>query len=103
MEFRGHLNTPVSKTIILFCDEVTKHFKADEDPTDITDRFFKCIEDDTRLLTAYRKLEKKFGRMSLNAQIGRWIKDSYTLNNGEVVPAKLSTLITAYTTHSTST
>ena len=91
--------SPVSENVKRFCEKVAGDFEVGDDVTHVTDRFFKHVED--RYLEAYKLLVQTVGgTLSLNSQIGRWIKDHYQLGNIDVVPARQSKLIRAYTTHS---
>lgn len=100
--FRAVIGSPVATDVVGFCLKVAERFdaKLPNGAGDITDRFFKQIEDRADLLKEYSSLKTKFGQRSLNAQIGRWIKDNYGLENGPNAAAQLSKLIKGYTTHS---
>lgn len=99
---KGPALPPGADIVSAFCQSVAREFKIGDDVTDITDRFFEFIEKNDSLIKDYKELEIVLGRHRLNIMIGRWVKEYYDLKNIEFVPARRSSLIQAYTTHSRS-
>lgn len=78
-----------------FIDEVLNQFAGD-----ITDKVFLMIQNDPKLMEKYLKLINKSDLNTLNAKIGRAVKEKFNLDNiGKCDKQKSTLIIDSYERH----